>query len=324
MSGIRLLVTGGSGFIGTTAMNYALAKGYDVKNIDIKRPNEDSHVEYWEKVDIRERDLFIGSILKFNPTHILHLAAKTGMDLVSLDELTANTEGVQNLIDGSTQLKNLKRVVFTSSLLVCENGYIPKGPEEFCPPNLYGQSKMIGEQIVRKVDQPFEWVIVRPTSIWGPWFEHSYKAFFQIVNKGLYVHPGKDDKIKPKSFVGNTVYMMYTLLFSDDAAVNNQVFYLADYPQGTTREWATEIARQLDKGPIYTIPLPILRVAAHFGDVLKFLKVSFPITSFRLNNMLTGGIYPIHSIEKIAGKLPYSLQDGCKLTIEWLRKQGYI
>ena len=90
----------------------------------------------------------------------------------------ANTVGVQNLVNVSNQIEELERIIFTSSLLVCRNGYIPTTPIEFCPPNKYGESKVIGEKIVR--EQCIKsWVIVRPTSIWGPWFETSYFKFFK-------------------------------------------------------------------------------------------------------------------------------------------------
>lgn len=324
MNTIRLLITGGSGFIGTTAVNKALEYGYTIRNFDIKAPNIESHNRYWDNIDIRDRETFISAMIKFAPTHILHLAAKTGMDLHSMDELTANTEGVENLIDGANQLKTLKKVVFTSSLLVCKNGYIPQDENDYCPPNLYGRSKMIGEQIVRKANTTFSWVIVRPTSIWGPWFEHSYKSFFQIINKGIYFNPGKDNQIKPKSYVGNTVYMMYSLLFSENDIISHNVFYLGDYPQGNTREWAKEIAKQLGKGPIRTIPLFILKIAAIFGDILKIVGIEFPITSFRLSNMLTGGIYPVEKTKEVVGDLPFSLELGVAETIAWMESKNYI
>lgn len=321
---IRLLITGGSGFIGTTAVTEAIERGFTVLNFDIKAPNIDIQKKYWKKIDIRDRENFIAAIIEYAPTHILHLAAKTGMDIRSMDELLANTEGVQNLINGANKINTVKKIIFTSSLLVCRNGYISKDEDDYCPPNLYGQSKMIGEQIVKKAQTNFDWLIVRPTSIWGPWFEHSYKTFFGIINKGLYFHPGQDTQIKPKSFVGNTVYMMYSLLFADGKATCKKVYYLADYPQGTTREWANEIAKQLGRDYIPTIPLFVLKSVALFGDMLKPLSIEFPITSFRLKNMLTGGVYPVEETKEIVGDLPFTLELGVKKTIEWMKTQKII
>ena len=83
-------------------------------------------------------------------------------------------------------------------------------------PNLYGESKVIGEKLMRKSEISCDWVIVRPTSIWGPWFEHSYKTFFQVLNRGWYVQPGAEPITKPLGYVGNTVHMMKKILYSEE------------------------------------------------------------------------------------------------------------
>jgi len=322
MNDIRILITGGSGFIGKNAMAYCISNQYPVRNIDIEPPKEISQLRYWEKVNICDYNALSSSIHDFYPSHILHLAAKTGMDLKSLNEVPANIEGVKNIIEISNQLPDLRRVLFTSSLLVCKNGYIPKDDKDYCPPNIYGQSKMMGEQSIKNLITNFEWVIARPTSIWGPWFKDSYLSFFQMINRNLYFHPGKNDNIKPKSYVGNTVHMMFKLLFAKVNDVQGKVFYLADYPQGTTREWAECIAKTLGKKRITTLPLPVLRFVATFGDILKLTGMEFPLTNFRLSNMLTGAVYPIENTKAIVGELPYSLQDGVDETIAWMKNQG--
>lgn len=324
MNDIRILITGGSGFIGTNAMAYCISNQWVVKNIDIEPPKVKSHLKYWENVDICDHKTLASAICNFKPTHILHLAAKTGMDLKSLDEVSANIVGVKNIIEIANNLPDLKRVLFTSSLLVCKNGYIPKNDFDYCPPNIYGQSKMHGEQIVKNTRTNFEWVIARPTSIWGPWFKDSYLSFFKMINRNLYFHPGKDDKTKPKSYVGNTVYMMFKLLFAKASDVHGKVFYLADYPQGTTREWAECIAKSLGQKKIVTLPLPLLKCVASFGDILKIIGIEFPLTNFRLSNMLTGAVYPIENTKTVVGDLPYTLQDGVNETIAWMRNQKIL
>jgi len=275
-------------------------------------------------MDICDYKALASEILDFNPSDILHLAANTGISLKRIEEVPANIEGVKNIIKISNMLPSLKRVVFTSSLLVCKNGYIPKNEFDYCPPNIYGQSKMLSEQIVKSARTNFEWVIVRPTSIWGPWFKDSYLSFLKMINKNLYFNPGKDDKIKPKSYVGNTVHMMFKLLFAEDKDALGKVFYLADYPQGTTREWAECIAKSLGKKLIVTLPLPFLRCVASLGDILNITGIEFPLTNFRLSNILTGAVYPIENTNAIVGELPYSLQDGVNETIAWMKNQGLL
>jgi len=325
-SKIRLLITGASGFIGTNAVDAALKQGFEVLNFDIKPPQKQSHQKLWREVDIRDYLLLKQELTDFNPTHILHLAATTGMDVYDLDFFLSNTLGVKNLIEICKELPGLQRTLFISSLLVCENGYIPKHDTDYCPPNLYGKSKMIGEQLVRSEGTNLDWVIIRPTSVWGPWFEHSYKAFFKTIDRNLYFHLGNTSIVKPITFVGNAVHMMFQLLFGENKeAISQKSFYLGDYPEHSTQEWANLIQKNMGVAPIKTMPVPLLRGAAMIGDLLKNLGwPDPPLTSFRINNMLTGAHYPLEPTEAVVGKLPFSLEDGVRQTIDWMYEHNHI
>ncbi len=320
----RICITGGSGFIGTAAMSWALSK-YKAINLDIKPPKILEHQEHWRNVDIRDALSFKEALLEFQPTHILHLAAMTGMDINDISFFDANTKGVANLIQTTQELSNLRRVLFASSLLVCPNGQVPKFDTEYDPPNLYGDSKVIGEQLVRGSKMSCSWVIVRPTSVWGPWFEHSYRTFFRLVDRGLYVQPGSNPIIKPLTYVGNTVHMMQTLLLYPDETVNSTTYYLGDYPEHSIQEWADMIRKSIGKGKTPVFPISLMRLMAMSGDILQKLGwAEPPITNFRLNNMLTGSHYPIEKTEEAVGHLPYSFEDGVRNTLSWMYDQKLV
>jgi len=321
----KILVTGGSGFIGINTMDYLIQKGISCINVDFEPPKKMSHQEFWYNIDIRNFKELEDVIRKFQPTHILHLAATLGMDHKSLDTLDTNIQGVENLVQIVEKLKYIKRTVFTSSLLVCKNGYVPQSETDYCPPNLYGESKMIGEKIVRTTKSYCNWVIVRPTSIWGPWFDYSYKAFYKTIDKNRYVHIGRDEFQKPASYVGNTVHMLIKILLSEDSQVDKETYYLADYPWYSTKEWANSIQEVLQTKPIKTAPLWLLRSIAIFGDILKtILGLDPPLTSFRLKNMLTGGDYPTGNTEELCGKLPFSLNQGVQKTAQWMYENNLL
>ena len=326
MKSHRICMTGGSGFIGTTAMNWFLEKDFPVINFDIKPPKVLEHQELWKYVDIRDTSSFTESLIEFQPTHILHLAAMTGMDIHDMSFFDANTMGVGNMIRATALLPDLQRVLFTSSLLVCRNGYVPSSDIDYCPPNLYGESKVIGEKLVRKSKMNCSWMIVRPTSIWGPWFEHSYRTFFQVVDRGLFVQPGAQQIVKPLSFVGNTVHMMQHLLLHPDRQVDGQTYYLGDYPEHSIQEWADQIRQMLGRnGKTPVSPVYILWGLASIGDLLKRMGwQDTPLTTFRLKNILTGAHYPIGKTQKLVGQLPFSMKDGVRQTLEWMRKEKLI
>ena len=326
MNSIQLCITGGSGFIGTTAMQWAIDNSIKVINFDIRPPKILCHQPYWNFVDIRDKEKLTSELQAFHPSHILHLAAMTGMDIEDISFFYANTIGIQNLLEAATSLKDLKRIIFTSSLLVCRNGHVPKSDTEYCPPNLYGESKVIGEKMIRNSQLSCDWVIVRPTSIWGPWFEFSYKKFFQLLDLGLYVQPGQKPIIKPLSYVGNTVYMMQKLLFYHGTEVSKRTFYLCDYPLNSIQDWADLIRTELGKsGKTTVFPIGGLRFLAIVGDICKRLGWNDPpLTSFRLSNILTGAHYPIEKTKEIVNRLPFSLQQGVRQTLLWMEKQGLL
>ena len=134
----KLCVTGGSGFIGTTAIQLALDQSVQVVNFDIRPPKIIKHQPFWKYVDIRDKEQFTSALEDFLPTHILHLAAMTGMDIEDMSFFDANTIGVQNLLEGSKHLSNIKRILFTSSLLVCKNSYVPKSNTEYLSSPFFG------------------------------------------------------------------------------------------------------------------------------------------------------------------------------------------
>jgi len=325
MNEVKLCITGGSGFIGTAIMGWALSK-YKSINFDIRPPKILEHQHHWRFVDIRDAESLTESLIDFEPTHILHLAAMTGMDIHDMSFFDANTKGVENLIQATQKIDSLQRVLFASSLLVCPNGRVPSSDTEYDPPNLYGESKVIGEKLVRESRMNCSWVIVRPTSIWGPWFEHSYRTFFQVVDRGLFVQPGAKKIVKPLSFVGNTVHMMQHLLLYPNGQVDGQTYYLGDYPEHSIQEWADQIRQMLGRiGKTPVSPVSILWGLASIGDLLKRMGWQDPpLTTFRLKNMLTGAHYPIEKTQKIVGELPFSMKDGVRQTLEWMRKEKLI
>ena len=175
----KILITGGSGFIGTNVIEYLLSKNIKLLNVDINEPKIKNHFEFWRKVDILDYTKLAHYVSNFNPTHVLHLAASLGMEHNSLDTLGTNIDGVKNIIKVSNKVESIKKVVFTSSLLVCKNGYIPEDESDYCPPNFYGESKMLGEKLVRDSTTHFNWAIVRPTSIWGRGLSIPTRHFFK-------------------------------------------------------------------------------------------------------------------------------------------------
>ena len=179
---------------------------------------------------------------------------------------------------------------------------------------------MIGERYLRACGElPFEYVIVRPTSIWGPWFGEPYNRFFKMILTHCYFNIGKKSAIKTFGFVGNLIYQVETLLLKSEwNDIRGKVFYLGDSPAASISEWADEIGNEVGIR-IRTIPFIFVKFAAVAGDLLRLFGIKFPMTSYRLRNMTTSFTNDLSSIYAEAPNPPYSRLEGTRITLEWMR-----
>ncbi len=323
----RVLITGGSGFIGTNLVAHFAGRSDEVRNLDIASPRNATHEKYWYKGDVTDRASLTAFVRDFSPEFIVHMAARTDLDGRSVDAYRANTLGVQNLLAAIEGMPSLQRVIFASSRLVCRIGYQPRDEFDYCPSTRYGESKVIGEKIVRDAASriPCPWLIVRPTSIWGPWFDVPYKTFFLSIAKRRYVHPGSGQILKSFGFVSNTVHELQCLLDAPGEAVRGKTLYLADWPPVDIAQMANSIQRRLGIPPIKAVNQGVLRAVAWLGDTLKALGWHDPpLTSFRLNNLLTPMVHDLKPLRAIVGELPNTMEMGVSITVDWLRARGEL
>ena len=323
----RVLITGGSGFIGTNLIDYLLDQGSDVCSVDIVEPQKKSHQKYFHHIDLLNKENLKEIFLSFSPTAVIHLAARTDItEHRDIHHYDVNTIGTENIIEAANATKTVQRVIFTSTKLVHRNGYYPTSPEDYSPETLYGESKKIGEQAVRACDlRGSEWCIVRPGSIWGPWFKAPYRGFFERIIAGKYYHIRSADTPKVFGYVGNTVFQLHALLTAPPQDFHKKTYYLSDYQPFVISEWATIIQKLAHSPTIKTLPEGLINLAAKVGDGMRFFGYSNPpLSSFRLQNMRTetGGM-PLEKLKTITGELPYSLKEGCSETLAWLAKKDY-
>ena len=317
---MKILITGGSGFIGTNLVEKFVKNGYDVLNIDFQKPRNMDFVKYWRNVDITNFADFQLEVKSFNPNYIVHLAARTDLDGFNLNDYSANILGVRNLMEIIKDLKYLKKIIITSSMLVCKVGFKPKDYFDYNPNTFYGESKVLTEKIVFDNPPKCDWIIIRPTSIWGPWFNIPYRTFFDMVLSNKYFHIGNTICTKTYGYVGNSVYQINMLLTNETIDKSNKIFYIGDYQPIKISEWANEIAQKSDV-KILKLPYLIIKLAAYFGDILNFFNISFPMTSFRLKNMTTNNIVTLKNTAKICKGLPYTRSEGIDITLKWIAKK---
>ncbi len=115
----KIIVTGGSGFIGSNLINFLIKKNYFVINIDKltyssnkkAHHNKNSRVYKFFKLDINNKEKLINIIKRYKPKAIFNLAAETHVDR-SIDGpknfINTNVIGVFNLLEAIRFLKKEK------------------------------------------------------------------------------------------------------------------------------------------------------------------------------------------------------------------------
>jgi len=313
----KILVTGSSGFIGTNLVDKLIREHESFLAIDCVLPKKRAHDSVFKQVDLCNLDELSKVVLAFEPSIVIHLGARTDLNGKTLDDYKANTLGVENLLDVLDRLPGLQHAIFASSMYVCRPGYTPKDFEDYQPHTAYGESKVETEKIIKAKDPKYTWTIVRPTSIWGPYFGEPYNLFFKIVLARKYFHLGEKACKKTYGYIDNFIYELFAILAAETEDVRKKVFYLGDYEPYDITSWANEIAA-IKEITIPRIPFFLFKGAAYFGDLLKLVGLKFPMTSFRLRNMTTDNVFDLSPIKKIAPRIPVNRLAGTARTIAWM------
>ena len=315
---MRILVTGGSGFIGTNLVAFLLQRGDTVLNIDSQPPLEPDHAPQWRKVDICDSDAVDAAVRDFAPTHIVHLAALATFAASKADLDRANVDGTIHVLDAVLAHAPGSRVLVTSTQYVNGPGTPFDDDLKFHPVNDYGESKKGSELAARnsKYDK-LDWIITRPTNIWGPYHHRFSTEIWKYIRKGFYMHPGHQPIVRAYGYVGNVVRQIEILLTAPAARVRHQVFYLTD-PNVDSYDVLNEFSMTLRKRPLPRVPYPLLRAAALVGDFVQAVGLKAPFRSDRLHRMTTGHLGRYEALWDDFGDRPLSLPAAVRETTAWL------
>ena len=186
---LKILVTGGAGFMGYHLGKLLSDKGFQVillDNLNVEK-FDDELIVLAEKpnvtfVQVDLSDMNAVAKLENDYTHIIHFAALLGVQNVLTNPfhiLKLNAELVINIIELAKQQKNLRQFLFASTSEVyagtMEAGYleIPSPetsqlvlPKLDSPRTSYMLSKIYGEALCQHSNLPY--TILRPHNIYGP------------------------------------------------------------------------------------------------------------------------------------------------------------
>jgi UDP-glucose 4-epimerase len=178
---MRILVTGGAGFIGSHVVAHALKAGHEVAVLDNfssgKRQNVPDGVPIFE-TDLRDRPGTERAVREYRPELVSHQAAQASVPMSMKDprfDAEVNIIGGINLLDAcSAAESSVKHVVFASTGGAIY-GEVPEGQrasESFPlePKSPYGISKLTFERLlgVYREARGLSCTVLRYANVYGP------------------------------------------------------------------------------------------------------------------------------------------------------------
>lgn len=319
-----ILITGGSGFIGTNLIELFETKHYGkIINFDKAAPTKKQQNNYWIQGNIMNPSDLSAVFEKYNPNIIIHLAARTDTLSNILEDYVENYKGTKNVISEIKKHDYIKHVIITSTQYVYKSKTIPlpTKDDDYAPHTMYGISKKMDEEITRNSAMTCPWTIIRPCNVWGPWHMRYPKELWKIIGKGYYIHPTRNPVIRTYAYVKNLVFQLDQILNADLSLVNHGTFYLGDVPIDSYILF-NEISKQLNNKTVRILPRFIFYCGAKVGDVLRALGIKFPLYTVRYKNMIEDFYAPSNITVKLFGVRNPNLADNVKETIDWLYGEG--
>lgn len=319
-----ILITGSSGFIGTNLIEMLEKRGgYKIINVDKTPPLKVSQNKYWENVNIMDYDKLNEIIRKYRPSVVLHLAARTDTLSNNLEDYVENTKGTENLIRILEKCDFVKHSIITSTQYVYKSVEVPLPPKEdsYLPHTVYGQSKVITEQLTRSAKLSGYWTIIRPTNIWGPWHMRYPIELWRMIDKGMYLHPGKDAFYRTYGYVKNIAHQIIQIIEAAEEKVSGRMFYVGDIPIDSYT-WINALSVRMRSKPVKRLPKLFFWSLAVLGDALRNVKLKFPLYSERYYNMIEDYPAPTEITINEFGVYNSDLSNNVNETVKWLEEDG--
>ncbi len=267
---MKALVTGGTGFIGSSVVEILLSEGHFVRLFSRRR-------ELAEGMKGKDVEVFNGDLKDYDS--VIH--AMDGMDIFfHIGEIKNITEAasLNNLklierIAAAMRDMDLRRLIFVSSLTVAGIPSVTPA-DEYTKPEVvledhYTSYKREGERLI--IDSiPGRYVIIRPSPVYGPGSRY-LSNFIRAVDKfGPIGFPfiGDAKNLAPLIYVKDLARAIY--LSSLTPSASGQIFNLTDGFSHSWLDFLTSIAGLLGRRlRIMPIPPLLLKIPAIPLDILS-------------------------------------------------------
>jgi nucleoside-diphosphate-sugar epimerase len=313
---MHILITGGSGFIGTNLSTDLLKEGHNVAIYD--KQKSETYPERCMVGDIRDKEKLTRSMRGVDAVY--HLAAEHRDDVhpASL-YYEVNVGGAENIVCALNK-NDVKRLIFTSTVAVYGlNSGKPDENSPISPFNDYGKSKYKAETIFSKwaeSDNRNCLITVRPTVIFGEknW-GNVYNLLYQL-SSGKFIKVGKGTNRKSMGYVLNLTNFLTALVKSGPGRF---VYNYADKPDLSMNELINIFHNTIGRNHRinFKIPYAIGLMGGYGYDILsKITGKTYPISSIRIKKFCADTAINTDKLQQTGFVPSYTLTQGLSRMIK--------
>lgn len=333
----KILITGASGFIGSTVVDKALDLGYEtwagIRKGSSRRYLNDERIGF---IDLRygNKEKLKEQIRQFTDKHdridhIIHIAGLTKA-LHKSDFDIVNRQHTENLVDALIETGNIPDTfVYMSSLSAMgpgdETSYTPMHAGQTPSPNTaYGLSKLKAENYLKSI-QNFPYLILRPTGVYGP-RDKDYLILMKAMKNGLEVEAGFKKQLLSFIYVEDLANVIFSLI---DKGTRRKEFFVADGDIHTDAQFNEIVRKALNKRKVLKlrIPLFLVRPAAAINEKIAALSqkaTTFNSDKYRIMKQRNWSCDITPLKEEIGFEPKYRLKEGVEKTIAWYQTEGWL
>ncbi len=321
--GMKVLVTGATGFIGSFLVEALIEKGYDitclVRNSSNCRWPAHPGLQCLSG-DLNDADSYAGKLGAFD--YIYHLAGLTKADSAKAFH-QANAQCTQKLVASAAEMNPaLKRFLHVSSLAAggpSLHGRPLTEDDPACPVSDYGKSKLEGEKAVISFKGRLPVTIVRPPAVFGP-RDRDFFLVFKAVHGRLFPFWGKASY--SLIYVEDLVQGM--ILAAEHQQSAGKVYYLADSRVYSNEDILAAVSHALGR-KAFRVRLPRMLLPG-LALVLKKIGKKGIINPDKIREIRYPDwtCDPARALNELGYYSETSLGEGFRNTADWYRKEKWL
>jgi nucleoside-diphosphate-sugar epimerase len=326
----RILITGASGFIGSTLVDEALKRGWDVtaavRPTSDKTYLQDPRIHFLD-LHFRDKNALQKQLEQAGRfDYIIHNAGCTRA-VNKQGYLDVNAEYTNNfaeILRGSNLQPD--KFLFTSSLAALgptQKDKIISPKNEPQPVTYYGESKLAGEQYLAQLEG-FPWVAIQPTAVFGP-REKDFLDVIKPFTKGLEFSLGTKPQQLSFIYAKDLVRMMLAAL---EYGHVGKKYIATDGKTYSNADLGNAISRVLGKKTVkIKIPMPVVSFAAFVSEKIgDWRNVPTILNRNKLGELMAESWVcdMTETFEDLKFTPQYDLFSGMAETIDWYKKHGWL